>query len=58
MLLTADAAWQEPASQSATVSPAVAESKRIFDDRRERLAAGRQGGTQVAAITVSAQRVK
>ena len=54
MLLTADATWQEPGFQSATTSPAVAESKRIFDDRRERLAAGPQGGSQMAVISVAA----
>ena len=46
VILTADATWEQPAFQAATMSPSVAESKRVFDERRDLYTAGRQGGKQ------------
>ena len=49
----ASVASGEPAVQAARVSPAVEESRRVFDERRQRLEAG-QGGTQSAAVSPAA----
>ena len=51
MVLTADATWDQPAVQAATMSPAVAESKRVFGERRERLAT--REGAQQPGITLA-----
>jgi hypothetical protein len=47
-------AAEPPVAQVASASPAVEESKRIFDERRQRFEASRQGGTQGAAASLAA----